>query len=65
MPKDKPRWRSHRGARALKTVAEIEAAIVALQDEDLLDFHDIFAGRIGGVLEKLAAEEMARRNLAA
>jgi hypothetical protein len=41
-----PTWRADRGARALKTVSEIEASIASLHDEDLLDLHDIFAGSV-------------------
>lgn len=37
------KWRADRGASALETLSEIEASILALHDEDLLDLHDIFA----------------------
>jgi len=63
MQKDKPKWRADRGARALKIFAQIEASIVALPAEDLLDLHDIFAGSPGSVIGSLAADEMGRRNL--
>ncbi|MGY2737245.1 hypothetical protein [Sphingomonas sp. UYP23] len=61
----RPKWRADRGARALKKVSEIEASIVALHDEDLLDLYDIFAEAATSALGKLAAHEMARRNLTA
>ena len=65
MQRTKPKWRADRGARALKTVSEIEASILALHDEDLLDLHDIFADTATSALGKLASHEMARRNLTA
>ena len=65
MQRDKPKWRANRGARALKTVSEIEASIISLHDEDLLDLHDIFAGSPGSALETLASNEIRRRNLTA
>jgi hypothetical protein len=65
MQRNKPKWRADRGARAVKTVSEIEESILSLHDEDLLDLHDIFAGSPGGALEALASSEMRRRNLAA
>lgn len=65
MTTTKPKWRADRGARALKTVSEIEASILALHDEDLLDLHDIFAETATSALGRLAAHEIARRNLTA
>jgi hypothetical protein len=65
MQRDKPKWRADRGARALKTLSEIEASIMSLHDEDLLDLHDIFAGSPNSALETLALNEMQRRNLTA
>jgi hypothetical protein len=65
MQRAKPKWRADRGARALKTVSEVEASIASLHDEDLLDLHDIFAGSPTSVLETIAADEMRRRNLTA
>ena len=61
----KLKWRANRVARALKTISEIEASIRALHDEDLLDLHDIFAETANSALGRLAAHEMARRNLTA
>jgi hypothetical protein len=63
MQKQKPKWRADRATRALKTVNEIEASIVALHDEDLLDLHDIFAEATSSALGMLALNEMRRRGL--
>lgn len=57
------KWRADHGARALKTVGEIEASIASLNDDDLLDLHDIFIGSPTGALATLASAEMRRRNL--
>ncbi len=64
MNRIKPKWRADRGANALKTISDIEASIVKLEDEDLLDLQDIFAGLPDSALGKLALDEMRRRNLA-
>ncbi|MDB5701452.1 MAG: hypothetical protein JWL66_1651 [Sphingomonadales bacterium] len=63
MRNDKQKWRADRGARALKTIDDIEASIVSLNDEDLLDLHDIFIGWPTSALATLASAEMRRRNL--
>lgn len=65
MQRNQPKWRADRGGRALKAVREIEASIIALQDEDLLDLHDIFAEAATCALAMLASNEMRRRNLTA
>lgn len=65
MQRTKPKWRADRGANALKIFSEIETSIVALNDEDLLDLQDIFAGSPGSALGTLALDEMRRRNLSA
>lgn len=65
MQRNKPKWRADRGARALKTVNDIEASIAALPAEDLLDLHDIFVGSVGSTLGSIAFDEMRRRNLSA
>ena len=65
MQRDKPKWRADHGARALKTVSEIEASVAALPAEDLLDLHDIFAGLAESPLGALTFNEMRRRNLSA
>jgi hypothetical protein len=59
----KSKWRADRGARAIKTVSQIEAEVAALNDEDLLDLYDIFAGSTVSELATLASAEMQRRNL--
>ena len=63
MQRTKPKWRADPGANALKIVREIEASIIALSDNDLLDFQDIFAETPTSALGKLALDEMQRRNL--
>ncbi len=65
MHRHKPDWRSDRGARALKAVSRIEASIAALDDEDLLDLHDIFRGAPDSPLGLLASDEMKGRKLEA
>jgi len=60
---NKLKWRADRGARALKTVSDIEASIGSLNDEDLLDLHDIFIGSPTSALATFASAEMQRRNL--
>jgi hypothetical protein len=64
MRKERNRWRGDRATRALQRLAAIEASIVALQDNDLLDFADIFVGQPHTPLGELAAAEMVKRNLA-
>ena len=63
MRRIRPKWRAGRGARALKTVNEIEASIAALPAEDLLDLHDIFRELANSPLNRLALVEMRRRQL--
>jgi hypothetical protein len=48
---------------AQQRLAEIEAVITALGDEDLLDLADIFTANPGGPLRDIAAAEMRRRNI--
>ena len=59
----KSKWRGDRLARAVKTVSQIGAEVAALNNEDLLDLYDIFAGSTVSALAALAANEMQRRNL--
>ena len=54
MQRNKSKWRVYRSARAVNTVSEIEVSIVALDDEDLLDLHDIFAKAAASALGTLA-----------
>lgn len=63
--KVKSKWRADRGARAVKTVSQIESEVAALNDDDLLDLYDIFAGSTVSALAALAADEMQRRDLSA
>ena len=51
-------------AAAARTVARIEASIVALSDDDLLDLADIFSGGAATPLGDMASGEMARRSIA-
>ncbi len=50
-------------ARAVARLAEVEASVAALKDEDLLDLADIFALETASPLKEMAAVEMAKRNL--
>ncbi|MDB5714204.1 MAG: hypothetical protein JWO15_1601 [Sphingomonadales bacterium] len=59
----KLKWRGDRGSRALKRVGDIETSIIALDDEDLLDLHDIFAGSPTSTMAIFASDEMQRRNI--
>lgn len=49
--------------RSLDRLAAVEASVVALGDEDLLDLADIFAAGEPTPLREMAAAEMRRRNL--
>lgn len=48
---------------ALGRIAAIEAAIVALSNDDLLDLVDIFGADRGGPLGEIGSAEMARRGI--
>lgn len=50
-------------SRALERLAAVEAAVVALADDDLLDFADIFAAGEPTPLRAMAQAEMTRRGL--
>jgi len=63
MQKERTKWRADRATRALKRLDEIEASIIALQDNDLLDLADIFIGQLGTPLAEIASTEMAKRNI--
>jgi hypothetical protein len=54
-----------RTERAGARLADIEASIAALVNEDLLDLADIFAGQPQTVLAELATAEMGKRKLTA
>lgn len=49
--------------RAAGRLADIQASIVALGDDDLLDLADIFARDPHAALWELASAEMRKRNL--
>jgi hypothetical protein len=51
-------------ARVAERLAAIEASVVALDDEDLLDLADIFLRQPATPLQELAAAEMAKRKIA-
>lgn len=50
-------------ARALERLADVEASVKALGDEDLLDLADIFASGDPTPLRAIAGAEMRRRDL--
>ncbi len=60
---EQTKWRGDRATRALKRLKEIEQSITALQDDDLLDLADIFAGQPQTPLGELAAAEMVKRKI--
>jgi hypothetical protein len=47
----------------LQRLAAIEAAVATLDDEDLLDFADIFAGVDSTPLRAMAEEQMRKRGI--
>ncbi|WP_375383185.1 hypothetical protein [uncultured Sphingomonas sp.] len=55
--------RADRDARAIKRLALIDAEIVGLADEDLLDLVDIFANAPGSAIGAVATTEMTRRGI--
>lgn len=57
------KWRANHATRASKRLEEIEASIVVLTDNDLLDFADIFVGQLQTPLGDLALAEMTKRNI--
>jgi hypothetical protein len=63
MQRERTKWRGNRGTCALKRLDEIELSIRALEDNDLLDFADIFVGHPGTPLGELAAGEMEKRKI--
>jgi hypothetical protein len=63
MHREPNQWRASRATRALKRLNAIEKSITALQDNDLLDFADIFVGTPDSPLGELAAAEMANRKI--
>ncbi len=49
--------------RMVARLADIEASVTALVDEDLLDLADIFSGETRTALGEMASAEMRKRNL--
>ncbi len=62
MLKTRIRRRDAAAAQAVARLADIEASVVALADEDLLDLADIF-GEARTPLADMAAAEMRRRGI--
>ncbi len=52
-----------RGERTEQRLKQIEAAIVALDNDDLLDLADIFEAKPDNPLRQIAKAEMAKRAL--
>ena len=50
-------------ASAARRLADIEEAIVALGNEDLLDLADIFRSNSSSPLARIATTEMAKRGI--
>ncbi|WP_042466329.1 hypothetical protein [Sphingomonas sp. FUKUSWIS1] len=63
MLKSRIKRRAAVGCRAVDRLAEIEAAVAALKDEDLLDLADIFSSDTVTPLKEMATAEMAKRNI--
>lgn len=51
------------GTAAVERLAQIEASLMSLDNEDLLDMADIFKTEPRTILEDMAFAEMARRNI--
>ncbi len=51
------------GKRAVQRLAEIEASMTDLDNEDLLDLADIFKAKPHTPLGEMSFAEMARRNI--
>ncbi len=63
MLKTRIKRRTALAERTAGRLADIQASIVALGDDDLLDLADIFARDTHTVLWELASAEMRKRNL--
>ncbi|MEG8055492.1 hypothetical protein [Sphingomonas faeni] len=63
MLKTKMKRVADRGDHAVRRVAEIEASITNLFNEDLLDLADIFKAEPRTPIGDMAFSEMARRNI--
>lgn len=63
MLKIKSKRSAAEGTRAITKLAEVQASIIALNNEDLLDLADIFSGKTPTFITDIAAAELKRRNL--
>ncbi|KQN18067.1 hypothetical protein ASE89_07010 [Sphingomonas sp. Leaf30] len=63
MLKTRIRRLADRGDRAVQRLAEIEASITNLSNEDLLDLADIFKAEPRPLIGDMAFLEMARRDI--
>lgn len=63
MLKTRLRRIADRNERAVQRLAQIETALCALDDEDLLDLADIFKDRPQNPIGEIAAAEMKRRDI--
>lgn len=63
MLKTRIRRRAAEADRIVMRHAAIEASVMALADEDLLDFADIFSSNVQTPLYEMASAEMAKRNI--
>jgi hypothetical protein len=63
MLKTRIKRRAAETERAVARLAEVEASVKALADEDLLDLADIFSREAPTPLGEMASAEMLKRNL--
>lgn len=63
MLKSRMKRRADPGSRAMKRLSQIEASIAALNNEDLLDFADIFRPDSRSPLAETASAEMEKRGI--
>ena len=63
MLKLKSKRSAAKGTSAVTKLAKMQASIIALNDEDLLDLGDIFSGKTPMFITDIAATELKRRNL--
>jgi hypothetical protein len=63
MLKIRTKRRADQAAHAATRLAQIEASIAALENEDLLDLADIFKNRMPTPLGEMASAEMTKRSI--
>lgn len=63
MLKIRMKWVADRGDHAVRRLAEVEASIANLSNEDLLDLPDIFKAEPRPPIGDMAFAEMARRDI--